>query len=87
MEQVITGEQEIKVAFDETRRHVVFDRWGEIAGKGADLLIALAGPFRDASSSTTCASALSLYRHQSAHSSDQVHNRGGASEARAPLSE
>ena len=31
-----------------TDKRVIFDRWGEITGVGAELLIALAEPFREA---------------------------------------
>jgi hypothetical protein len=38
--------QEIRMSIDEKR--VMFERWGEIRGRGAELLIALAAPFREA---------------------------------------
>jgi hypothetical protein len=41
---------EIRMAIDESRRRVLFDRWGEIKGMLADLLISLAGPYREATS-------------------------------------
>jgi 7-cyano-7-deazaguanine synthase in queuosine biosynthesis len=39
---------EIRMAIDEGRKRVVFDRWGEIKGASAQLIIALAQPFRQA---------------------------------------
>ena len=36
---------EIRIAIDADRRRVVFDGWGELTGAGAELIIALAGPF------------------------------------------
>lgn len=39
---------EIRVAIDESGKRVRFDRWGEIKGVGAELLMALAEPFRAA---------------------------------------
>ena len=38
----------IPMAIDEERGRVLFDRWGEIKGVGAELLCALAIPFREA---------------------------------------
>jgi hypothetical protein len=38
----------IQMAIDEDKKCVVFDGWGRLAGQGAQLLIALAGPFQDA---------------------------------------
>ncbi len=38
----------IRMAIDEDGRRVVFDRWGEVRGVSAELLIALAKPFRQA---------------------------------------
>jgi 7-cyano-7-deazaguanine synthase in queuosine biosynthesis len=49
--QANTTEPEIRIAIDAPRRRVVFERWGEIIGVGADLLIALAGPYRQATRS------------------------------------
>ena len=46
LEQPIPARPEIRMAID--RRRVIFDRWGEIKGAGAELLIALAEPFREA---------------------------------------
>jgi hypothetical protein len=39
---------EIRMAIDEDGGRVVFDRWGEIVGVSAELLAALAEPFREA---------------------------------------
>jgi 7-cyano-7-deazaguanine synthase in queuosine biosynthesis len=39
---------EIRMAIDEVRKRVVFNGWGEMTGVGAELLIALADPFRNA---------------------------------------
>lgn len=36
------------MAIDEDRGRVVFDRWGEVKGVSAELLMALASPFREA---------------------------------------
>jgi hypothetical protein len=38
---------EIPISIDEDRRRVVFERWGELAGTGAGLIIALSKPFKD----------------------------------------
>jgi hypothetical protein len=40
--------QEIRICIDEGGKRVIFERWGEIKGVGAELLIALAVPFREA---------------------------------------
>ena len=40
--------QEIRLSIDEVGKRVVLDRWGEIKGVGAELVIALAAPFREA---------------------------------------
>jgi hypothetical protein len=40
--------EEIRMSIDEAGKRVVFERWGEITGVGAELLIALAAPFREA---------------------------------------
>ena len=40
--------QEIRMSVDEVGKRVVFQRWGEIKGVGAELLIVLAAPFREA---------------------------------------
>lgn len=40
--------QEIRMSVDEVGKRVVFERWGEIKGVGAELLIALAAQFREA---------------------------------------
>ena len=50
VEPTTTARPEIRIAIDESRRRVVFDRWGEIKGVRADLLISLAGPHRAATS-------------------------------------
>ena len=42
------GWSEIRMAIDTERRRVVFDRWGELTGVSASLIIALAEPFRQA---------------------------------------
>jgi len=39
---------QIRMAIDELQKRVVFDQWGEIEGAGAELLIALFGPFKKA---------------------------------------
>jgi 7-cyano-7-deazaguanine synthase in queuosine biosynthesis len=39
---------EIRMTIDEGGKRVVFDRWGEIKGASAELIIALAQPFRQA---------------------------------------
>jgi hypothetical protein len=41
---------EIRIATDTSRKRVVFDRWGEVTGVSASLIIALAEPFRQAAS-------------------------------------
>ena len=46
--QVGTFGQEIRMAIDIERKRVVFNRWGELAGVSASLIIALANPFRQA---------------------------------------
>jgi 7-cyano-7-deazaguanine synthase in queuosine biosynthesis len=40
--------QAIRMSIDEVGKRVVFERWGEIRGVGAELLAALAAPFREA---------------------------------------
>src|SRR5262249_23516330 len=40
--------QEIRMSIDEVGKRVTFERWGEIRGVGAELLITLAAPFREA---------------------------------------
>ena len=37
--------QEIRISIDEVNKRVIFERWGEMKGVGAKLLIALAAPF------------------------------------------
>ena len=39
---------EIRIAIDEKARRVIFDRWGEVLGNSAALIICLAEPFRQA---------------------------------------
>jgi hypothetical protein len=48
VEEGATIGAEIRMAIDEDGRRIVFDRWGEIKGVSAVLLIALAEPFREA---------------------------------------
>lgn len=48
VEPVVTVNSEIRIAIDADQKRVVFGRWGEMKGAGADLIIALAGPFRGA---------------------------------------
>ena len=48
VEQLVTGSPEIRIAIDAEQKRVIFARWGEMKGAGADLIIALAGPFRGA---------------------------------------
>ena len=47
-EEVVAIGADIRMAIDEHRKRVVFDRWGEIRGVSAELMIALAEPFREA---------------------------------------
>jgi hypothetical protein len=47
-EQTVSAPSEIRMAVDEHGKHVVFDDWGKIRGVGAELIIALAQPFRQA---------------------------------------
>ncbi len=47
-EQAVTIGADIRMAIDEMQRRVIFDRWGEIKGVSAELMIALAEPFRQA---------------------------------------
>lgn len=49
-DQTITARPEIRMAVDGNRRRVIFNRWGEIKGVGAELLIFLASLHRQASS-------------------------------------
>jgi 7-cyano-7-deazaguanine synthase in queuosine biosynthesis len=44
--QTVTTDPKIRIAIDAKGRRVVFERWGEIKGVIADLLISLAEPFR-----------------------------------------
>ena len=43
--------QEIRISIDEVGKRVIFERWGEMKGVGAKLLIALAASFRSAQKS------------------------------------
>jgi hypothetical protein len=47
-EEVARTEPEIRLAIDEERNRVTFERWGAVSGAGAELIIALAVPFRAA---------------------------------------
>ena len=44
--EIAAIDTEIRIAVDETGKRIVFDHWGEIKGVGAELLMALAEPFR-----------------------------------------
>ena len=44
--EVAAIDTEIRIAVDEAEKRVVFDRWGEIKGVSAQLIMALAEPFR-----------------------------------------
>jgi 7-cyano-7-deazaguanine synthase in queuosine biosynthesis len=44
----LATDTEIRIAVDEKRKRVMFDSWGELKGKNAELLIMLAAPFRKA---------------------------------------
>jgi Queuosine biosynthesis protein QueC len=46
--QAVAGAPQIRIAIDEGGTRVVFARWGEIKGASAELIIALAEPFREA---------------------------------------
>jgi hypothetical protein len=46
--QIVTTRADIRMAVDERQRRIIFDLWGEIRGASAELLIALAKPFRQA---------------------------------------
>jgi hypothetical protein len=48
VDQVATFGREIRIATDIKRKRVVCDRWGELAGESASLIMALAEPFRQA---------------------------------------
>ena len=61
-EQVIAAAPEIRMSIDEGGKLVVFERWGEIKGASAELIIALAELFRDARRERACARALSFLR-------------------------
>jgi hypothetical protein len=43
--------QEVRISIDEVGKRVIFERWGEMKGVRAELLIALAAPFRSAQKS------------------------------------
>jgi hypothetical protein len=47
-EQPAAIKTEIRFAINEKQKRVIFDRWGEITGKNAELIIALSRPFRQA---------------------------------------
>ena len=47
-ERSITEGADIQISVDETGNRVVFDRWGEIGGASAQLLVILAASYRDA---------------------------------------
>jgi hypothetical protein len=47
-EQLILVAPEIRISIDEGGKRVVFQRWGELRGTSAELIIALAELFRDA---------------------------------------
>jgi hypothetical protein len=46
--QLVIATPEIRISIDEFGQRVVFDRWGEIKGASAEVIIALAEPFREA---------------------------------------
>ncbi len=48
IEQAVTIGADVRMAIDEEQKCVVFHRWGGIKGVGAELIIALAEPFRAA---------------------------------------
>jgi hypothetical protein len=47
-EAAVAGDAQIQIALDVRRKRVVFARWGEVSGANAELLLALAEPFRTA---------------------------------------
>jgi 7-cyano-7-deazaguanine synthase in queuosine biosynthesis len=47
-DRTIMARAEIRMSVDEKRKRVIFNRWGEIKGVGAELLIFLAGLHREA---------------------------------------
>jgi Queuosine biosynthesis protein QueC len=47
-EPVAAPAREIRISIDEVGKRVIFERWGEIRGVGAELIIALAASFREA---------------------------------------
>jgi hypothetical protein len=48
VEQVDTIDSEIRIAIEEKANRITVDRWGELKGQSAALIIALAGPFKQA---------------------------------------
>jgi hypothetical protein len=48
LERAVTIGVDILMAVDEVRKRVIFNRWGEIRGVSAGLIITLAEPFRQA---------------------------------------
>ncbi len=48
IERLVLAGPDIRMAIDEDHKRVIFDRWGEIKGVSAGLMIALAEPFRQA---------------------------------------
>jgi Queuosine biosynthesis protein QueC len=48
LEHAVTIVADIRMAVDEVQKRVIFDRWGEIRGVSAELIITLAEPFRRA---------------------------------------
>jgi 7-cyano-7-deazaguanine synthase in queuosine biosynthesis len=48
LDEADTIDAVIRIAIDEKRKRVIFDRWGQISGQNAALIIALGEPFRQA---------------------------------------
>jgi hypothetical protein len=48
LEQPRAATSEIRMSIDEDGKRVIFERWGEMKGANAQLLIVLTEPFRDA---------------------------------------
>ena len=48
IERLVLAGLDIRMAIDEDHKRVIFDRWGEIKGVSAGLMIALAEPFKQA---------------------------------------
>jgi len=48
VEPADTIASEIRIAIDEKENRIIFDRWGEMKGRSAALIISLAEPFRQA---------------------------------------